>query len=264
MATHETPTPARPMAWALSFALHVGALAALHLAPATAPPDDAQNTPAAAEPVMAVRLTTAGAPVAPAPQPVRREQRPIELTELPPPPEPPASPALPPTASRSPSPAKRFTEVPPDPRARPHPPVMPNSAPAAASAVLVRLANPSPDDCLPQPRSLPSKVRPGNGPQDQAAARNAVPDADNPPPRYPRLARREGYEGRVLLRVRISADGRCLAVQVARSSGYAILDRAAAEAARDWRFRPATRGGCAVASELTVPVRFRLVNEHDS
>jgi protein TonB len=264
MKMHGTPAASRPAAWALSFALHVGALAALHLAPAGSPPDDAPDTRAVAQAVMAVQLARAGAPAARLPRPRPQEKRPIQLADLPRRPEPQAAPALPPAVSRPPSPAKRFTEAPPKPRARPHPPVRPSSAPAAASAVLVRLAEPATEDCLPQPRALPSEVRAGNGARDQAAVRNAVPDADNPPPRYPRLARREGYEGLAVLRVRVSADGRCLAAQVARSSGYAILDRAAAEAVRQWRFRPATRGGRTVHSELTIPIRFQLVNELDS
>ncbi len=262
---HETLAVSRPAAWALSFALHVGALAALHLAPAGAPPDDGSDTPAVAQPVMAVRLSRAGAPAARLPRPRPQEKPPIQLADLPRPPEPQAAPALPSMAPRPPSPTASFAEVPrPDPRAQHRPVEDTSTAPAAASAVLVRLAAPSTEDCLPQPCSLPSEARSGNASRDQAAVRNAAPDADNAPPRYPRLARREGYEGRVLLRVRVSADGRCLAVQVARSSGYAILDRAATEAVRTWRFRPAARGGRAMASELTIPIRFQLVNELDS
>jgi protein TonB len=57
-----------------------------------------------------------------------------------------------------------------------------------------------------------------------------------PPPRYPPQALRNGWEGRVELRVRIDASGRVEAAEVARSSGFAALDQAALAAARASRF----------------------------
>ena len=44
---------------------------------------------------------------------------------------------------------------------------------------------------------------------------------------YPPRARREGWQGAVLLRFRINSDGSFAAIRVAHSSGYALLDRAA-------------------------------------
>ncbi len=82
--------------------------------------------------------------------------------------------------------------------------------------------------------------------------------ADNPPPAYPRLARRRGWQGEVLLQVRVGSSGKVLTARVERSTGYPVLDRAALEAVRDWRFRPARRGLLPVESEVRVPVRFRL------
>jgi protein TonB len=82
--------------------------------------------------------------------------------------------------------------------------------------------------------------------------------AENPLPRYPWRARRQGIEGRVVIRLMVAADGTPERISVLRSSGYAILDRAAVRTFRDWRFRPATRAGIAVASSLDVPISFRL------
>lgn len=45
--------------------------------------------------------------------------------------------------------------------------------------------------------------------------------------RYPRLAQRRGWEGTVVLTVRVLADGRLDDIRVTRSSGRALLDRAA-------------------------------------
>jgi len=80
----------------------------------------------------------------------------------------------------------------------------------------------------------------------------------NVAPRYPYLARRRGQEGRVVLRVQVTADGEAAAVQLRQSSGYRLLDKAAVEAVKTWRFVPARRGGLAVAGSVEVPVSFKL------
>jgi protein TonB len=80
----------------------------------------------------------------------------------------------------------------------------------------------------------------------------------NASPRYPYLARRRGLEGRVVLRVRVSAAGNAAAVRVRQSTGYRLLDDAAVEAVETWRFVPASQGGIAVAGSVDVPVTFRL------
>jgi len=82
--------------------------------------------------------------------------------------------------------------------------------------------------------------------------------ANNPIPRYPRRARQQGLEGRVVIRLTVAADGTPARISILQSSGYAILDRAAVRTFRDWRFRPATRAGIPVASSLDVPISFRL------
>jgi protein TonB len=82
----------------------------------------------------------------------------------------------------------------------------------------------------------------------------------NPKPEYPPLAREKGYEGLVLLRVRVLPDGKAGDVLVERSSGHAILDQAALRAVKTWLFAPATRNGIAVSSWVSVPVRFALAS----
>jgi protein TonB len=77
-------------------------------------------------------------------------------------------------------------------------------------------------------------------------------------PRYPVDAQRRGVEGDVLLRISVDARGVPTDIGYAERSGNPDLDRAALSAARDWRFRPATRGGHAVATTVNVPVRFAL------
>jgi TonB family protein len=64
-----------------------------------------------------------------------------------------------------------------------------------------------------------------------------------PAPPYPPQAWRNGWQGRVEVRLRIDGAGRVAAAEVARSSGHAALDRAAVAAARDSRFTAAAGDG---------------------
>ena len=77
-------------------------------------------------------------------------------------------------------------------------------------------------------------------------------------PHYPESARREGAEGVVTLRFEVLTSGKVGTVQVHRSAGRPVLDRAALEAVKTWLFEPARRGKEAVAEWVIVPVRFEL------
>ncbi|MCK9274494.1 MAG: energy transducer TonB [Syntrophales bacterium] len=81
---------------------------------------------------------------------------------------------------------------------------------------------------------------------------------DNPPPAYPQIARRRGYEGVVVLFVEVRSDGTVENVTIKESSGKTILDRAALEGVRTWTFYPALREGKPVSARIEVPVRFVL------
>ena len=101
---------------------------------------------------------------------------------------------------------------------------------------------------------------PGNG---QGSSGNGVVLSqaryrDTPRPQYPESARREGREGRVLLRVLVDDQGRAKSVEINNSSGSDALDRAAAEAIRRWRFHPAHRGDTPTESWVNIPVDFHL------
>ena len=90
-----------------------------------------------------------------------------------------------------------------------------------------------------------------------------LPSADaaylqNPPPVYPRMSKRLGEQGTVLLRVFINAQGQPERVELRTSSGFARLDQSALEAVPRWRFVPGQRQGVAEAMWFNVPVRFVL------
>jgi|WetSurMetagenome_2_1015567.scaffolds.fasta_scaffold165729_1 periplasmic protein TonB len=81
-------------------------------------------------------------------------------------------------------------------------------------------------------------------------------------PPYPPIEQRLGITGAVQLRLTISAEGAVTGAEVTRSSGSAGLDRAAQTwVLAHWRYRPALRGGAAVASTTQVLIRFDLENE---
>lgn len=80
----------------------------------------------------------------------------------------------------------------------------------------------------------------------------------NPAPKYPRIARRRGYQGTVVLEVLVDRNGRVGDLRVSTSSGYKILDRAALASVKDWAFEPGMRGDQKVEMWVRVPVRFQL------
>jgi protein TonB len=107
---------------------------------------------------------------------------------------------------------------------------------------------------------------PGQAPDTRAATNtenqlSARFDADhlrNSPPAYPQASRRRGEEGLVILRVKVTANGRAQEIEIAESSGHPRLDRAAQDAVARWRFEPARDGMRAIDSWVKVPVVFRL------
>lgn len=81
---------------------------------------------------------------------------------------------------------------------------------------------------------------------------------NNPKPEYPLTARQRHWQGTVLLRVYVGADGKALQVNIQRSSNYDTLDESALDAVKQWRFVPAKRGDTAEPCWVTVPITFEL------
>jgi protein TonB len=177
--------------------------------------------------------------------------------EKPPPPKPRVvkpKPKPPPKPRPKPEPvAKPVKRPPPEP-----PPALPDPEPedfAAPETV-------DPDDDLfeetpaPEPEAVEA---PADDDDDRAAVQASVPLYDlNPPPLYPRTARRRNYQGTVILDVFVTAHGKVAQVRIAESSGYEILDRSAVKSVQGWRFAPARRAGHPIQMWVQVPVRFEL------
>lgn len=111
----------------------------------------------------------------------------------------------------------------------------------------------------------PGASAPGSSRPAMASAATAVvlpsSDADylhNPPPAYPRMSRRMGEQGTVVLRVFINAEGRAEQADIRSMSGYPRLDEAALDTVKRWRYVPGQRAGQAEGMWFNVPVRFVL------
>lgn len=140
------------------------------------------------------------------------------------------------------------TTVVPQPKLKPREPEMePESAPAETPAV---------------------KQEAPAAPQTETAAAAPVmldtePDykadyLNNPRPPYPMVAKRMGYQGKVVLNVEVLADGRAGQVLLHKGSGYDILDKASIQTVKSWRFTPARHLGQPVTQWFLVPVKFSL------
>jgi TonB family protein len=78
-------------------------------------------------------------------------------------------------------------------------------------------------------------------------------------PLYPRMAREQGWQGKVVLRAYITAEGTVKHATVQESSGFPVLDESAVQAVKTWAFVPAKNGEFAVASTVALPIRFDLL-----
>lgn len=200
-----------------------------------------------------VALLAARAPAAPPVQPPRPLPMTVELTR---PPEPlpqaahPPPPVVPPKPlKQAPTPAKPLTPLTPR-MAVPHPAPAPFAVPQAS-----REAAPAP--------TAPAIAAPAPAPAPAAPARETAPIGDaaylrNPAPDYPAFAQDQGWEGRVVLRVHVLANGTPDSVDVRTSSGRRLLDNAAMAAVKRWTFVPAKRGDEAVDGWVNVPIDFKL------
>lgn len=110
------------------------------------------------------------------------------------------------------------------------------------------MSTPAPPPAPPAPPAPPSDIAPSED----------VSYRQRNPPRYPPEAMRQQHQGTVVLLVLVGVDGSPKEVKVERSSGYRELDRAAMEAARNWRFNPGKHNGQPVEGYARIPVNFTL------
>jgi protein TonB len=230
--------PNRKMLIALLFSAIAHAVAITLVAPSSAPAPE----------VVPLRVVLSSAPPLVTPPPVTIPEHAV------------------PIAKARPEPAEK-AGPPPETLVRPESPPKPAPKPA-----IEKITKKTPQRRPGQPaKASPGKPRPAAEKTTVLAVPSPTPSTAvvtaesrkveylyNPPPDYPPRARRLGLEGEVLIRTRVLPSGESDQLVLKRSSGYALLDEAAMEAVRKWRFRPARRGDKQIISWVEIPVRFRL------
>jgi periplasmic protein TonB len=167
------------------------------------------------------------------------------------------NPAAPPPSQTQPSPPVPRPPTPPD-AAEPVP------GPTASTPTPPVPEPTPPTPAPPAPASPPSQVPHinigGTDSESNAtvqAGSQIIPGspdkkARNQPPIYPDEAARLGQQGAVSVVVHVGPSGIADGVEIEKSSGYVLLDRAAEKAVMKWTFVPAMKDG------LPVPFDFRM------
>lgn len=176
------------------------------------------------------------------PKPVAKKSKPIEK---PPPPE-----KVPVPSAPEPVPKSIDQHIQPQPV---------RSAPTAETAPATVEPTTAPVKTVSRTTPRDANQAPGETTAAAASVVMATPHySENPPPRYPTVARKRGYQGTVVLEVFVKANGRVGDLRIVESSTHTLLDRAAASAVKAWQFEPGRRGDRVVAMWVRVPVRFAL------
>jgi protein TonB len=189
-------------------------------------------------------------------------------------------------ANPQPEPTPPAVQPPPEPEPEPQPEPVPQALEPTPQAPIVKPRPPVKPIVKPQqkpkPRAEPKPVQaeapvqpqtppsgaPEGADQTSQAPRQAEPvmvnsveyDGARPMPVYPMASRMRREEGRVVVLVRISAQGRVEDARVDTSSGYSRLDDSALDAARRARFKPLMRNGVALPAMARLPFDFVMRN----
>jgi TonB family protein len=80
-------------------------------------------------------------------------------------------------------------------------------------------------------------------------------------PEYSDEARRKGIAGTVVLAMTVTSEGKVTQVQVRKSLGYG-LDEKAIEAVKQWKFKPAMKDGSPVSVQVAFETSFNQRTAH--
>lgn len=251
--------PRRSRKWVLVFmlvslALHGAGLLALSTLKERPPP-------AAHKPVELVMVEVQKPPPPPPPPPLE-EPKPPEPPKVKPPPKPPPLKVA--VAEKPPPPPPE--EAPPPPNEPPPQPTKPvplvvgisMSSTTSAGTFAAPVGNTAYGKVEGKAKA-PSEVKeyaaPRYTPIYQVDSEPRVLSEVKIP--YPEEARRAGIEGTVTLSITIDTEGKVVAAKVVSGPGYG-LNEAAREAIKRFRFKPATKGGEAVSTEMKYAYTFLL------
>ncbi|MDH4285071.1 MAG: energy transducer TonB [Gallionellaceae bacterium] len=173
---------------------------------------------------------------------------------------PPAMPEVMPPPPPPPKPVVQPRKEMPPPEPKPTPVEEPIAKPVE-TPVVEKPAAPPPPVVAAAPAPAPVVAPPPPPPPVQ----EVEPDykasyLNNPRPAYPFAARRMGLQGKVILNVEVLAEGISGQVNVHQSSGHEMLDNAAMQTVKKWKFVPARRGAQAITKWFKVPIQFSLNN----
>ncbi|MEZ9354340.1 TonB family protein [Vibrio splendidus] len=121
-----------------------------------------------------------------------------------------------------------------------------------------KLADKKVDRNLAESANQPQEVNQGVSNQEPVLVTKPSFSSRPTPPNYPRQARRRGVEGVATYEVWLDAEGKQIKQALVNSSGALMLDNAALDAIKQWKFSPHTVNGRAIAHRVQIPVRFRL------
>ncbi|MFM2407771.1 MAG: hypothetical protein RL358_513 [Pseudomonadota bacterium] len=152
-------------------------------------------------------------------------------------------------------------------------PAMPEAVPQVkpqTKPVLEKAVAPSPVAAT--PAATPTPPAAVSTAAVAATSAPALPDREpdfsaaylnNPKPVYPLAARRMGWQGKVIVRVEVLANGAAGEVSLYQSSGREALDNAALAAVKSWRFTPARVAGQLITKTFLVPIPFKLESDNE-
>jgi protein TonB len=179
----------------------------------------------------------------------------VQLAPMPPPP-PVAPPAVRPSIQAAPNPSLAPTSAPPSilPAVE-TPPYTPPGVPDATAGI--------PGSAGSVPGATVAAPVVINAPPQKPAGPVRLADLPVPPrkvvdarPVYPEIARLAKREGTVVMEAVLDATGRVTQLRVIQS--VPLLDQAALDAVRQWRYTPTTLGGHPVSVLMTITITFKL------
>ena len=94
----------------------------------------------------------------------------------------------------------------------------------------------------------------------KSSATYKIGSEKNPHPTYPLIARKKGWEGRVVLQTDVDKEGNVKFISILESSGFKVLDDISIETLKTWKFTPAKLGNKFVDDIVNIPVKFVLTN----
>ena len=108
--------------------------------------------------------------------------------------------------------------------------------------------------------SLKKKLSNSIPENSKSSAKYKIGTIQNPHPEYPLIARKKGWQGKLLLNVLVGKNGEVIDINIVKTSGFEILDKTSIETVKNWKFIPARIGKKRIEDNLNIPVSFMLIN----